>query len=59
MNLEQAIANPRINVFDIVTHPNGVVFVHTYRKPKEKTKAMDIRQVKNKAKAFQLKTKKP
>jgi hypothetical protein len=53
MNLQEAINDPRINVFDIIKC-NGKINIKTYRKPNESAYDYNIRHDKNVEKAEEL-----
>ncbi len=57
MDLQIAIENPSINVFDIVTLKGGKFDVHTYRKPNETPEQFEDRDLRNLMFALKLKKK--
>lgn len=60
MELSEAIANPKINAFDIIPDKRSSYGfqVHTYKKPGETDDEFYERDNRNFQKAFQLKNKK-
>jgi hypothetical protein len=59
MDLQEAINDPRVNVFDIINLYGGGYTVYTYYRPNETKSNFQIRHQRNLRKAEQLKKKKP